>query len=120
MKRDITDSLFSKLIRLLENHTCRRCGAVHSPNSQGLHTAHFHSRAKKSTRWDRANACALCYGCHQYIDLHKEEKIEFFLTILGREQFDALELRAKTIRKFTPDDIKALRQDLRDKIRRLE
>jgi hypothetical protein len=52
------------------------------------------SRGKRSTRFDMNNACALCYGCHRYLDTHPDLKREFFRARLGDEAFEALELRS--------------------------
>ena len=90
---DPLDKLFSQYIRLLNGNVCKRCGKY----SKQLQCAHFHSRRKKSVRWDRSNATALCYGCHSFIDGNPLEKVEFFMEILGKDEFDALNERAKQI-----------------------
>ncbi len=118
MKRDITDALFSKYVRLLDEGYCKRCKKYLGVNSQGLHCAHFHTRGKKNTRWDRDNATSLCYGCHRYLDQHHSEKTEFFMNLLGTKRFNELYERAKVLRPQI--DIKALRKDLRTKIKILE
>lgn len=120
MKSDTTDKLFSRLIRLLADATCERCGKYHGMSSQGLHCAHYPTRAIKATRWFRDAARALCYGCHQYLDTHKEEKTEFFMEKVGQKRFNAMVALSQTHAKFTHDEIKAIRKDLREKIARLE
>jgi hypothetical protein len=51
-------------------------------------------RGKPNTRFDPDNACALCYGCHRWLDTHPDLKREFFLEWLGPKAFDLLEVRS--------------------------
>lgn len=94
MKRDARDARFSKAIRERDRYTCQRCGAVHATNSMGLHSAHCFGRGKPATRFDPDNACALCYGCHSYLDSHPDLKHAFFRERLGDERYEALQLRS--------------------------
>lgn len=101
------DKLFSLVIRHRDEFTCQRCKFQDSPPTQQIHCAHFHSRSKKSVRFDTDNACALCQRCHMYFDgysswgmeSHKSELSEFFLKRLGQERYDLLTVRANTITK---------------------
>lgn len=94
MKRTAADRRFSLMVRERDHFTCQRCGAVHMPNSQGLHSAHCFSRGKLATRTDPENAAALCYGCHRFIDGHPQEREAFFRSRLGDEAYEALQLRS--------------------------
>jgi hypothetical protein len=60
-----------------------------------LNCAHFHGRSEKSIRFDPDNACALCVGCHFYLDGHPLEKVEFYQKWLGQEKFDLLNARRR-------------------------
>ena len=64
IKRTPADTWFSRCVRARANFTCERCGAVHTPTSQGLHCSHHHRRGQWAVRFDPGNAEALCYGCH--------------------------------------------------------
>lgn len=94
IRRTPADIRFSRSIRERDHWTCQRCGAVHLPNSRGLHCAHMFTRRTKATRTDPDNACALCYGCHQHLDSHPEEKERFWRERIGDEAFEALAARA--------------------------
>lgn len=94
MRRTTADIKFSKMIRERDHFTCQRCGARHTPTSRGLHCAHLYTRRTGVTRLDPDNAIALCYGCHQYVDSHPEEKTELFRFILGPTRFDEVSARA--------------------------
>lgn len=67
IKRTPADDAFSKCVRARANYTCERCGAVHQPNSTGLHCSHHFRRGNWGIRFDPLNAEALCYGCHSHI-----------------------------------------------------
>ena len=98
IKRSSLDATFSTMIRERDNWTCQRCGKVYEPKSQGLHSAHMFSRRIQATRLWPDNACALCFGCHQYLDSNPNEKLAFFRERLGDERFDALSDRARAKR----------------------
>ena len=119
MKRNITDELFSKYIRLLEGGECRKCHKYFGL-TQGLHCAHFITRGKRGLRWERDNATALCTKHHFEIDADKAVKNEFFLGILGKERFEELLRLEHTYRKVTKVDEIPIREDLRKKIKLLE
>ena len=82
------DQLFSRYIRLRDG-VCQRCYGI-----SGLQTAHFHSRRKRSVRWNPDNSCLCCFGCHIYLDGNPLEKVEFFKKRLGDEKFDLLNIQA--------------------------
>ena len=92
MKISITplDRLFAKYIKLRDK-VCQRCGCY----SKNLQASHFHSRRKKSVRWDEDNVCLLCFGDHIYLDGNPIEHTAFMLKRLGQEKFDNLNIRAE-------------------------
>lgn len=98
-KRSADDKRFSRAVRERDGFTCQRCFKTYPENSRGLHCAHMFGRGKISTRLDMENACALCYGCHRYLDTHPDLKREFFIGRLGEEVFAALELRSNQTKK---------------------
>ena len=115
MKRDKWDSLFSRYIKLLSGGYCKRCGKFLGLYSQGLHCAHWQSRGEWTTRYEKDNACALCYGCHSYLDHNPkgmEEKDELFFRILGTKRAnEILELSEKTLK-----DLGLTKKTLREKV----
>lgn len=90
------DARFSRFIRTRDKWTCQRCHKKYTPPTNALHCAHMFSRRHYGVRFDESNACALCYGCHSYIDSHPEEKIEFFKSKLGEELYEYLRMKSKT------------------------
>ena len=94
IKIDPLDRLFSEYIRKLSKGYCERCGAYYG--WQRLQCCHFHTRGEKAIRWDEDNACACDFGCHQYLDSHPLEKVEFFQKRLGK-RFDLLNARRRTM-----------------------
>ena len=114
MKRDKTDALFSRFIKLLSGGICARCHKYLGVKSRGLHCMHWFSRGKKNIRFDRFNAAGGCYGCHRYLDQHPLEKTEFFLNLYGQAQFERLRWLADHPNKI---DIQAIEADLKEKIK---
>jgi hypothetical protein len=96
IKIDPLDSLFSKYIRLRAKGKCERCGKDYG-GIKGLQCAHYHSRRKKSVRWDESNCVALCFGCHQHFHEEPEEFKAFMIKRLGT--LDLLDARARQIGK---------------------
>ncbi len=117
IKRDKIDILFSRYVKLLADGYCQRCHKHLGIKSRGLHAAHCFSRGKKTVRFDRNNACALCYGCHRFLDGHPLEKTEFFINLLGLKGFQELDYRAHQPKKI---DIEVIEADLKKKIQLLE
>ena len=100
IKIDALDKLFSRYIRN-RDRCCQRCGS-----SKSLQCCHMHSRRHQNTRFDPDNAVALCFGCHQYLDSHPIEKIEFFQARLGGQGFDLLRARSQEACKIDREAIK--------------
>ncbi len=100
MKLRVVDKLFSLYIRTRDSWNCQRCGKHHAPPTQALHNSHFHTRAKETVRFDVDNCIALCYGCHRYLDGHKNEYEDFKIKQLGRIKYDSLMIRANQIGKL--------------------
>ena len=114
IKLDPLDILFSKLVRLRANGICEYCG---KPGSQ---TSHFHSRRKKSTRWDLDNASWACFTCHIYLGEHPNKHYEFFKKRLGTERFEELNIRAEMLVKYSKSDKEKIKADLKEKVKLLE
>ena len=93
IKRTKEDIAFSKAIRERDNWTCQRCGADKSHNHRALDSAHCFTRRTQATRFDPDNALALCWGCHQFIDSHAQEKEALWRLRIGNDRYDALVLR---------------------------
>ena len=88
IRRDPLDILFSRYIRLKAKGICQRYGDY--KGYKNLEVAHFHSRRKKSTRWDEDNVIAVCMGCHQYFHENHDEFEAFMKQHLGENEFDLL------------------------------
>lgn len=121
MKRDKVDAVMSRFIKLLSGGYCKRCHKFLGVNSKGLHNAHCFSRGKLSTRFEKDNCQALCYGCHRYLDQHPLIKQEFFREILGTEAFDNLAKLAETpATGKNKIDKELIYADLKNKVKFLE
>ena len=90
------------------------------PAWQTLDWAHFRGKNKHSVRWDPSDAAGLCGGCHTHLDRNPEEKVEFFRTLLGQEEFDRLNQRAEFISHYKATDYRAWEIFLLQQIKELE
>lgn len=97
------DDLAREYVRL-RDHGCQRCGAT----SGKLETAHFYSRAIKSTRWDvDDNLCLLCFKDH-YCWAHREPKefADWWEQRIGRARFQRLQMRRHDTSKVDRSAVK--------------
>jgi len=99
LKRTKADKLFSQFIRERAEWVCERCHVDCVDNHGYLDCSHFHSRAKKSVRFDPDNAAALCKKCHDYIGKNIIDHEMFFFKRLGLNGLNALSVRAGTPQK---------------------
>ena len=98
-KRDKADIAWSKYIRWRDSWKCQRCKKQYSTGARGLECSHFHSRRKESVRFDDDNCCALCSGCHLYLTGNPLEHVRWYYKRLGKNKFEALEVRANIYQK---------------------
>lgn len=105
IKRTKADALFSDYIRELAGWTCERCKKEFEKPNQGLHCSHFHSRGKRSVRFDRENAASLCFSCHNYFGGNPYDHAEFFKRRLGSQSYERLAIRANTPKKVDETEI---------------
>lgn len=121
------DRWFSLYVRARDNWTCQRCGSQFDPyvegadnrHLKGLHCAHANTRGKHGTRVEPDNACAMCYGCHSYLDANPEEKIEFFKERLGEDRYWELKRQSNEPFKGFFKDNKIYSKKFREAFREL-
>lgn len=115
---DPLDKVVSEYIRKRAVVRCGGCERCLTPKMwKELQACHFHGRSRRSVRYDESNLIGACFGCHQYLDSHPLEKIEFFKTLLGEKEFELLNSRMRNIGK---PDREALGIYYREKIKELD
>lgn len=110
MNLDGLDRQFSVLVRQRSDWTCAVCGRCYEGDPEELHCSHFYHRVHHAVRFDFENCDALCWECHQYMDLHPAEHDAWKLGQLGPERFEALRLRAQQVVKL---DLKLVRANFK-------
>ena len=105
IKETHLDKLFSKLIRGRTNGYCQRC----ETNHRQAHCSHLFSRRHRSTRWDEtANCVCHCTTCHRYLTENPYKFSEWIIEHLGKEDAEALCLKAHTTRKRSQPQMRDL------------
>lgn len=121
IKRNLTDALFSDIVRERADWSCENCRRTfvkkESLGGSGLECSHFWSRRNKSVRWDFENAASFCSGCHRKFGENPAEHSAFFLKRLGQNKYDALGIRARTPAKI---DEKSLRFAFKSELKELK
>lgn len=109
------DRAFSLYIRARDK-CCQHCG-----RSDGLlDCAHIRSRRHVGTRWDELNALCLCRGCHMKFTVEPLDWAEWVKTVRTPEQLALIEMRSRTVTKFTSNDRTAIHRDLVAKTKALQ
>ena len=108
------DKLFSEYVRRRDKGICQRCGA--NRGWKNLQCVHYHSRRKRSVRFDDANAIAACLGCHQFFHENPDEFKAFMRQRLGAG-LDLLDSRARIM--FPRPDEAAIKLYLQQEIKKL-
>lgn len=99
VKIDKADELFSLWIRYRDNWKCRRCGTQYTPPTSALHCSHFKGRGKEATRFEPANADALCYGCHRYFTAQPDEHVAWQKRVKGTRTVNRVIRQSSTYKK---------------------
>lgn len=93
-KTTYADGKFSLYIRKRDGK-CMRCNRTDKP----LDCSHYWKRGDKGTRFDPKNCIALCRDCHTIWEKQQNlEYKEFMIKWLGQEEYDLLEIRARTVK----------------------
>lgn len=104
------DKLFSRYIKLRDDHTCQKCGRKFWESDNGLDCSHYWNRGNLGTRYEEDNCVALCRDCHTAWEPDPDgEYTEFVKRRIGGERFEALARMARQLIKMT-------KADLQDKI----
>lgn len=83
IKRNLTDRLFSKIVREKANWNCERCLRNFENQKSIFDASHYITRGNKRVRWDFQNVLALCRGCHQYFSKNPYDHTKFMEKKLG-------------------------------------
>jgi len=94
------DEIWSLIVRLRDNFTCRMCGKP----TKYVEAVHSIGRDNWNTRWDTRNGVSLCYYCHRFKihggRLTEEDKIEFYRKAVGEDVYEnLLELAKKPVKR---------------------
>lgn len=110
------DRLWSIRVREKAGYRCEYCGAT--PPTVRLNAHHIFTRRAKSVRWDVDNGICLCAKHHVYsseFSAHLTPCLfhEFVVNLRGEEWYDKLKLKHRTIKKYTMDDLRTIKEGLK-------
>ena len=109
------DDIFRKIIRIRDKGLCQ---VTFRPDN--VQVAHYWTRGNLRVRWDLDNACLLNAAKHiWWAHANPEQFKTFWIRRLGRESFDALELRARYVSPIKEYDLIFINQDLKAKLQSL-
>lgn len=108
---DKADKQFSRYIRLRDAipggaFKCISCGQF--KRIEQADCGHFHSRKHMATRFDERNAHAECRACNRFSADHLIKYQENLIRKIGEEEFDELNILAKTTKKWEEFELKEM------------
>lgn len=95
IKRNQADHWFSKCVRASYGYKCCKCGKQYDKSSKGFHCSHIFSRRHKQIRYDKLNAVAMCYSCHNWYSGEPVESGRWAEDFLGAAAVEILEDKLK-------------------------
>lgn len=99
------DDLFRQIIRIRDGFYKR--------NEENLQVAHFWTRGNLRVRWDLDNAMLLTASRHiWWAHVHPKQFEEFWRKRLGKEKFEALEIRARYVAPVKTFDLICIKEQL--------
>ena len=121
MKIKAADTWFSKCIRQRDGWTCQKCGKQYEwDKGRGLDCSHHMGRTRKSTRWDKLNASALCMGCHRWFHSFPIEGAKWVEELLGTQLYQVLQEKANNIgQKVTKSEEKEIAKHYKKEFERM-
>ena len=90
IKRNRFDIVFSDYIRYRDKWTCQRCNKKYPVKTRGLQCSHFYGRRSYATRFEPANAMALCYRCHIHVAEYPMEHVDLWESKFSKEETDRI------------------------------
>lgn len=108
---------FSDYVRNRDAWTCFTCGKYEKGPT--MHAGHFISRVRSATMFDEKNVHAQCYGCNIGKKGNAGEYAYRIIQTYGKEVLDDLVLRSRQTHKFTYDELEAIYQHSKKRIKEL-
>jgi hypothetical protein len=105
MRKPTKSSLTRKLDKLCSEIVRARGECAWCHTKEGLECCHIFSRRYRSVRWNLLNLVCLCHKHHFYAHANPILFTEFIKEYLGEHNYAYLKLAAKTIAKWTLEDM---------------
>ena len=121
MKLKPADTAFSKCVRQAAGWKCAKCGKYYGPeNGRALDCSHIFGRTKRSVRWAKENAVALCVAHHRWWHSFPLESGKWMEKRLGKKKYELLMEKANTVGpKITKSEEKEIAAHYRKEFKRM-
>lgn len=103
-------SLWSKVVKI-EQGRCQCCGSVDL-----LESHHIIPRTHKKGRYEPGNGLCLCMFCHGEEKSRPRYFRAMIFDAIGTEQYEGLKVKYTGEYKFTIDELKAKRKELKERM----
>lgn len=118
IKHSQEDKLFSLLVRHMAQGVCEHCKK--HKGVKKLQASHYFGRRNKALRWDLkyGNVSALCFTCHMVtMTENPHYHTKWMKEKLGAVRYRKLVNASTTIKKWTKDELKELRAELKERLK---
>jgi hypothetical protein len=115
MKKLTKKSLTRRLDKLVSDIVRERGQCAWCKKNEGLECCHIFSRRYRSVRWDFDNLVCLCHSHHFYSHSNPLLFAEFIKEYLGNLKYTQLKQKARSIKKYTLDELQELYDKLNDR-----
>lgn len=113
IEKDCLD-LWSKCVRT-KQRVCRICGSTYRPQGH-----HIRGRGNASTRYDLQNGLCICAKCHCLQKFNSERFQDLVISVIGEAEYKRLKMKSLQTYKWTVEELKDLKSELRMILRDLE
>ena len=102
--------LFSKVVRARDG-ACRNCNSTNR-----LQAHHIIQRTYKLSRYNPSNGIAFCSSCHFHEKVNHEKFRDMVISVIGEKQYLDLKKKYMVQHKWTLDELKTIRDELKSEL----
>lgn len=120
IKRNQADNWFSKCVRASYEYKCCKCGKQYDKSSKGFHCSHIFSRRYNQIRYDKLNAVAMCYSCHNWYSGEPVKSGVWAINYLGDAAIEILQDKLKSQNSISKEEISEIAKHYKAEFEKIE